>query len=166
MKLTVKQLKRIINESTGASNLERAIELATRLHTGQTDKAGKAYIDHPLRVMGTVKELGYDEDVQTAAVLHDTVEDTDLTLDDVRREFGDRVAATVELLSKLDGESYEAFIDRIIASRNVDAMRVKLADLTDNMDVTRLGREPDEWDLKRMNRYEKAFKKLTDASGG
>lgn len=166
MKVTVKQLKRIINESAGGSNLDKAVALATKLHTGQTDKAGKDYIDHPLRVMRTVQSLGYDDDVAVAAVLHDTVEDTELTIDDVRQQFGPRVADTVALLSKNEGEQYAAFIDRIIASGNVDAMRVKLADLTDNMDVSRLGREPDEWDKKRLNRYELAFKKLTDATGG
>lgn len=163
MKTTLKEIRTLIREEIGRSNLDKAIKLATEKHAGQTDKGGQTYIQHPMRVMQTVISQGYDESVAIAAILHDTVEDTDLTLADVEKEFGPRVAATVSLLSKLPGESYQSFIDRIIASKNVDAIKVKLADLTDNMDVSRLGREPDEWDKKRLSKYEKAFQQLVQA---
>lgn len=165
MKMTLGQLRRTISEAVGASMLDRAVALATELHKDQKDKGGKAYIDHPLRVMRNVKSKGYGDEVATIAVLHDTVEDTDLTLEQVAQEFGARVASGVRLLSKLPGEKYEAFVDRIISSGNKDAMQVKLADLEDNMDVSRLSREPDEWDNRRLTRYQAAFKKISQALG-
>jgi len=163
MKATIKEVRTLVREEIGRSSLDKAIKLATEKHAGQTDKGGQAYIQHPTRVMQTVLSQGYDESVAIAAILHDTIEDTDLTLADVEKEFGPRVAATLSLLSKLPGENYQSFIDRIIASKNVDAIKVKLADLIDNMDMSRLGRDPDEWDKKRLNKYEKAFQQLTQA---
>lgn len=141
--------------------IQKAIELATEKHKDQKDKGGADYIEHPLRVMNSVQAKGFSETAIIAAILHDTIEDTDLTIQDVAREFGDKVAEIVALLSKQPGDTYEKFIDRIIASGNKNAYQVKLADLEDNMDIKRLSREPDEHDIERLNKYQLAHAKLT-----
>ena len=135
--------------------LDRAIELAKQHHEGQTDKAGKPYIEHPLRVMNQVES----EEEKIVAVLHDIVEDTDISLDDLRSEgFSEEVVSAVECLTKQDGENYDSYIERI--SFNPLAVKIKLADLEDNRDLTRLPEVTDK-DLKRIEKYDKALKKLT-----
>ena len=135
--------------------LDRAIELAKQHHEGQTDKAGKPYIDHPLRVMNQVES----EEEKIVAVLHDIVEDTDISLDDLRNEgFSEKVVSAVECLTKQDGENYDSYIERI--SFNPLAVKIKLADLEDNRDLTRLPEVTDK-DLERIEKYDKALEKLT-----
>lgn len=162
-KINVGKLRTLIRESIAQSMLDKAVALATDLHKDQRDKGGAAYIDHPLRVMKNILSKGYAADVAIAAVLHDTVEDTILTINDIRREFGERVSTTVSLLSKLPGESYDVFIDRIVASGNKAAMQVKLADLDDNSNVARLGHAPDDKELQRLDKYQKAVQKIASA---
>ena len=135
--------------------LDRAIELAKQHHEGQTDKAGKPYINHPLRVMNQVES----EEEKIVAVLHDIVEDTDISLDDLRSEgFSEEVVSAVECLTKQDGENYDSYIERI--SFNKLAVKIKLADLEDNRDLTRLPEVTDK-DLERLEEYGKALEKLT-----
>ena len=135
--------------------LDRAIELAKQHHEGQTDKAGKPYIEHPLRVMSQVES----EEEKIVAVLHDIVEDTDISLDDLRSEgFSEEVVSAVECLTKQDGENYDSYIERI--SFNPLAVKIKLADLEDNSDLTRLPEVTDK-DLERIEKYDKALEKLT-----
>ena len=135
--------------------LDRAIELAKQHHEGQTDKAGKPYIEHPLRVMNQVES----EEEKIVAVLHDIVEDTDISLDDLRSEgFSEEVVSAVECLTKQDGENYDSYIERI--SFNSLAVKIKLADLEDNSDLTRLPEVTDK-DLERIEKYDKALEKLT-----
>ena len=135
--------------------LDRAIELAKQHHEGQTDKAGKPYIEHPLRVMNQVES----EEEKIVAVLHDIVEDTDISLDDLRSEgFTEEVVSAVECLTKQDGENYDSYIERI--SFNPLAVKIKLADLEDNSDLTRLPEVTDK-DLERIEKYDKALEKLT-----
>ena len=135
--------------------LDRAIELAKQHHEGQTDKAGKPYIEHPLRVMNQVES----EEEKIVAVLHDIVEDTDISLDDLRSEgFSEEVVSAVECLTKQDGENYDSYIERI--SFNPLAVKIKLADLEDNRDLTRLPEVTDK-DLERIEKYDKALEKLT-----
>ena len=81
--------------------LEKAITIATKAHEGQMRKSGDPYISHPLAVMKIVEDWGMDEDTIIAAVLHDTVEDTDVTLEDIKREFGEQVAFLVDGVTKL-----------------------------------------------------------------
>jgi (p)ppGpp synthase/HD superfamily hydrolase len=137
------------------STLERAIEIAASAHAGQQDKAGAPYILHPLRVM-----LHVTDPVQRiAAVLHDVVEDTAWTLEQLRAEgFGDEVISAVDALTKREGEDYFAFVDR--AGRDPVARAVKIADITDNLDVTRIVNVTDR-DRARMARYERALARLT-----
>ena len=142
-------------EKKEKSFLVRAIELAKQHHEGQTDKAGKPYIEHPLRVMSQVES----EEKKIVAVLHDIVEDTDISLDDLRSEgFSEEVVSAVECLTKQDGENYDSYIERI--SFNPLAVKIKLADLEDNSDLTRLPEVTDK-DLERLEKYDKALEKLT-----
>ena len=135
--------------------LDRAIELAKQHHEGQTDKAGKPYIEHPLRVMNQVES----EEEKIVAVLHDIVEDTNISLNDLRNEgFSEEVVSAVECLTKQDGENYDSYIERI--SFNPLAVKIKLADLEDNRDLTRLPEVTDK-DLERIEKYDKALEKLT-----
>ena len=125
-------------------HLGRAIELAKQHHKGQTDKVGKPYINHPLRVMNQMKS----EDEKIVAVLHDIVEDTDISLNDLRNEgFSEEVVSAVECLTKQDGENYDSYIERI--SFNPLAVKIKLADLEDNRDLTRLPEVTDK-DMERL----------------
>lgn len=131
--------------------LEDAILLAVQSHRGATDKAGNPYILHPLRMM---LRLDTDEE-RMAAVLHDVVEDTTVTLDDLREAgYPPAVVEAVEHLTARSGETYEEFIRR--AARNPIARRVKLADLEDNMDVRRLGPLTPK-DLERLERYRESW---------
>lgn len=96
------------------STLERAIAVAARAHEGQYDKGGAAYILHPLRVMMRVST----PEQRIVAVLHDVLEDTPLTLSDLAREgFPLKILAAVLALSRREGESYEAFVVRLGATR-------------------------------------------------
>ena len=140
------------------ATLEAAITLAAEAHKGQTDKAGSPYILHPLRVMFAVTT----DDERMAAVMHDVVEDTPFSLDDLRDAgFPEAVVSAVEALSRREGESYDDFVRR--AAGNTVARAVKLADIEDNMDVRRLD-TVDEKAVSRMKRYHDAWKILTSES--
>ncbi len=143
------------------STLERAIALAATLHAGQVDKAGAPYILHPLRVM---LRMTTEEDC-IAAVLHDVIEDCGVTPEVLLAEgFAPAVVEAVGYLTKLkiDGveESYDAFIRRV--AMNPIARRVKLGDLDDNMDLSRIA-QPTSKDVARSEKYRKA--KLVLESG-
>lgn len=133
------------------ATLERAIEIAAKAHAGQVDKAGQPYVLHPLRMMLAVAT----PEARVAAVLHDVVEDTAVTLDELRAEgFPASVLEAVEALTKRDGEDYEAFIRRV--APNPIAREVKLADLRDNSDLSRIA-EPTERDRERIRKYQRAI---------
>ena len=89
-------------EQPKGSRVERAIEMATKAHEGQKRKSGDNYIVHPIAVMQILESWGMDEDTIIAGVLHDTVEDTELTLDDIRNEFGETVAFLVDGVTKIN----------------------------------------------------------------
>ncbi len=138
------------------STLERAIALAAVAHAGAKDKAGAPYILHPLRVMSRVQ----GEAQQMAAILHDVVEDTPITLEQLR-ELGfpaDVVDAVGALTKRRDEkEDYFAFVER--AGRHQVARSVKLADIEDNMDLSRIV-APTKKDHARVARYRRARKLL------
>jgi len=129
------------------STLERAIAIAAQAHAGQTDKSGERYILHPLRVM-----LSMDSDLERiVAVLHDVVEDSEITLDQLRAEgFSDEALAAIDALTKPDGESRMDAAAR--AKANPVALRVKLADNLDNQDLSRI-KTPSEKDYARIAEY-------------
>jgi (p)ppGpp synthase/HD superfamily hydrolase len=101
------------------------------------------------------------EAAMMAAVLHDVVEDTDWTLEQLReRGFPDVVLDAVECLTHRDGESYEEFIERV--RKNLIAQEVKIADLEDNMNIQRINRMSQK-DLERLEKYHRAWCVLTKA---
>ncbi|MDO7897081.1 GTP pyrophosphokinase [Pseudomonas citrulli] len=137
------------------STLEKAISISALAHEGQADKGGAPYILHPLKVM---LRLSHDEE-RIVAVLHDVVEDTTVTLADLRRAgFSNAVLDAIDSLTKREGETYQAFIER--AALNPLARRVKLADLAENSDLSRLG-TPNAKDLERIEKYRMAIDYLT-----
>lgn len=137
--------------------LDKAIHIAAKAHQGQVDKAGYPYILHPLRAMFSRK----DETERICAVLHDVIEDTDVTFKDLRNEgFSEEVLAALDALTKRDNENYDEFIDRVL--KNKIACHVKLADLFDNMDLSRI-KEPMQRDYDRIEKYREAVKRITDA---
>lgn len=85
----------------GKRRIDKAVKIATKAHEGQMRKSGDPYIVHPLAVMKILQDWGMDEDTIIAGVLHDTVEDTDLTLDEIKNEFGESVAFLVDGVTKL-----------------------------------------------------------------
>jgi GTP diphosphokinase / guanosine-3',5'-bis(diphosphate) 3'-diphosphatase len=120
--------------------LRRAYLLAESSHRGQTRKSGEPYITHPLAVTLILAELGAETTTLTASLLHDTVEDTDVTLDQVRREFGAEVGYLVDGVTKLEKVDYgaaaepETFRKMLVATGNdVRVMSIKLADRLHNM---------------------------------
>ena len=134
------------------STLARAIEIAVSAHKGQKDKSGKDYILHPLRVMTN----GRIEIEKICGVLHDVIEDSDWTIEALEKEgFSTEVISILHCVTKeSENEDYIEFIDRI--AQNPIAVQVRINDLLDNMDITRF-RELNEWDLKRLNKYLKAY---------
>ena len=136
------------------SLLEKAISIAVEAHRGQKDKFDRPYILHPLSVMGRVDT----EPEKIVAVLHDVVEDTKVTFEDLKREgFPDDLLNALDCVTKREGEAYEDFVKR--SESNPIARRVKIADLEDNMDVRRI-RLVTEKDAERINKYLKAWRKL------
>jgi hypothetical protein len=114
------------------ANLEKAIQIAARAHDGQVDKQGLPYILHPLRVMDGVNHL----DAKIVGVLHDVVEDTSVTFDDLEREgFSGAILAAIRCVTHASGESYADYVVR--CRSDPIARQVKLSDLADN---TRLSR--------------------------
>lgn len=136
------------------ASLERALVIAVNAHQGQIDKAGQPYALHPLRMMLRLD----DEAARITALLHDLIEDTDWTLEQLRAEgFAEPILAAVDRLTRRADESYEQFIERL--RPDPLARRVKLADLEDNMDLRRITRL-DEQSLARIERYHRAWRML------
>lgn len=119
--------------------IERAYQVAERAHEGQTRKSGEPYITHPLAVAQILADLGIGAKTIAAALLHDTVEDTDYSLDELRRDFGDEIAMLVDGVTKLDkvkyGDSAQAETVRkmiVAMSKDIRVLIVKLADRLHN----------------------------------
>jgi len=134
------------------STLEQAIALAVKAHAGQTDKAGAPYILHPLRVMFRLA----GETAQIVGVLHDVVEDSEVTFDDLRAMgFGEDALAALDGVTRRAGETYAEFVER--SAQNPVSLQVKRADLEDNMDARRLSPDLTDRDLQRLRRYRQAW---------
>jgi (p)ppGpp synthase/HD superfamily hydrolase len=139
------------------ATLADAIELAVRVHHGQVDKFGQPYILH---VFGVASRCRTAEE-KTVAFLHDTVEDTDVTFDDLRQiGFSERVVEAVNGLTRREDETYEQFVERSAA--NALSRMVKLADLEDNMDIRRIPRPLETKDAERLERYRRAWHRLAE----
>jgi (p)ppGpp synthase/HD superfamily hydrolase len=137
------------------STLEKAIGIACKAHKGKKDKAGNSYILHPLRVMmcmDSPREM-------MVAVMHDVVEDSEKwTLQKLNDEgFDQEVIKAIDALTKRGEETYMEFIERV--SQNKIGIKVKLADLEDNMNVMRLGNLTEK-DVERIEKYHHAWRFL------
>lgn len=135
--------------------LGKAITLAILAHYGQLDKAGQPYILHPIRVMMSL----FTVEEKIVGILHDVAEDTNVTLDDLSRIFPTNIIVAVDALTHRLNESYEDYIIRIRDTSKL-AVRVKLADLRDNMNKDRIP-FPSERDVRRWQKYERAYAVLT-----
>jgi GTP diphosphokinase / guanosine-3',5'-bis(diphosphate) 3'-diphosphatase len=119
--------------------VERAYQVAKTAHTGQLRKSGEEYITHPVAVTQILVELGLDQETIIASLLHDTVEDTPYSLDQLRADFGDQIASLVDGVTKLDKLTYgptaeaETVRKMVIAmSRDIRVLVIKLADRLHN----------------------------------
>lgn len=122
--------------------------IATGAHYGQVDKGGEAYINHP----ATVAMYVNTKDEKIVAWLHDVVEDTDVTISDIKNMFGTKIAQAVDAITRRDNEDRSVYLERVKA--NKIAKSVKIADLTHNSDLSRI-----KWraltieDFNRADRY-------------
>lgn len=140
------------------TTLERAIAIAAAAHAGQIDKAGQPYVLHPLRVMLALTR----EDERIAGVLHDVVEDTSITLAQLQNEgFSREILAAIDALTKKPGETRLQAAAR--ASVNPIALRVKLADNAENMDISRIA-SPTAKDLARVEEYKEVRSLLLEVA--
>lgn len=142
--------------------LGRAIFIAQKAFAGETDKVGHPYYQHLKNVHTKIKKKGGDEEQQAIAFLHDLLEDIPSWDESKLGEyFSERVVRGVKALTKREGEKYEQYINRV--SGNEDAVEVKLADLEDNIRKTKEGLvdEPEEKRLRRLNKYRKAYERLS-----
>lgn len=126
---------------------QRAYALAKKAHLGQKDKGGNDYIEHPKAVASMM-----DTDIEKAvAYLHDVVEDTKISFDDLKEYgFPNQIIEAVKALTKQKNESYDVYIDRVI--KNSIAKKVKLADMKHNSDITRI-KSPSQKDYDRCQKY-------------
>ncbi|MFD9478889.1 MULTISPECIES: RelA/SpoT family protein [Streptomyces] len=146
-------------ETATLRQLEQAYQVAERWHRGQKRKSGDPYITHPLAVTTILAELGMDPATLMAGLLHDTVEDTEYGLEDLRRDFGDAVALLVDGVTKLDrvkfGEAAQAETVRkmvVAMAKDPRVLVIKLADRLHNMRTMRY--------LKREKQEKKARETL------
>ncbi|HMK12705.1 MAG TPA: HD domain-containing protein, partial [Acidimicrobiales bacterium] len=124
------------------STITRAYEVAATAHAEQFRKSGERYINHPIAVARIVAELGLDETTVSAALLHDAVEDTAVTLDDVEREFGAEVASIVDGVTKLERIRFDSKEEQqaatmrkmlVAMAKDLRVLIIKLSDRLHNM---------------------------------
>lgn len=132
------------------TRIEKALEMARKAHMNQVDKAGLDYINHPIYVSSHCAT----EDEKIVGLLHDTVEDTDLTIDEIKEEFGDVIAEAVDAITHRKGEGYKEYLTRL--KQNSIARNVKLQDILHNADISRIA-NPTESDLQRQEKYKFAL---------
>jgi len=138
--------------------IEKSLEIALEAYSGKTDKAGETYILHPLRLMSKMET----EEEMSVALLHDVVEDSDLTADDLlNRGIPSIVVNAVLSLTKRHGENYESFIERVL--ENKLAAKIKKVDIEDNINVLRLNSVTNK-DLERVAKYHKAWHRINKNS--
>lgn len=133
---------------------KEALAFAVEAHKGQKDKGKKPYIYHPIYVAEHVE----GDIAKSVAYLHDVVEDTKYTLEDLQNAgFSDEIVDAVDVLTKREGMSYEKYIEKV--AKNPLATTVKLADLEHNSQISRI-ENPNKKDLKRCEMYHKMIGKL------
>jgi len=153
------RLAEVEEEEAGVATIEKALQIAAKAHEGQKDKEGLPYILHPLRAMMAVE----GEKDQIVAVLHDVIEDTSVTADELRQAgFSDQVVAAVLCVTHRKDEPYADYVVR--CKSNEVARQVKLADLEDNWRLDRTILRPQRFnaDVARLRKYALSYKFLTD----
>ena len=147
------------NEAGTGLLLGRAMAIAAVGHQDQVDKVGRPYMLHPLRMMMRAQS----DAERIVALLHDVVEDcAGWDFDRLAGEgFGPDIIAALDCVTARQGESYDAFVDRVLT--NPVAIRVKILDIEDNMTLTRLPELTDR-DIARLEKYHRAYRRLTTAS--
>lgn len=138
--------------------IERSLQIALRAYAGKTDKAGREYILHPLRVMAKM-----ETDIErSAALLHDVIEDSEITAEQLLAEgIPAEVVDAVVCLTRREAEDYQAFVAR--TKQNRLAAKVKMADIEDNIDVLRLtSLDEDAW--ARIQKYHAAWRFLNEGT--
>ena len=134
--------------------LETAIRMAAKVHKGQVDRFGKPYILHVMRVM----MRGQDFEEQVLGALHDVLERSELTIDDLKEKgFPSRVIKAMDHITRREAETYEQYIDRVLEDNL--AVRVKLNDLADQMDLLHV-ETLSHADLKRYNKQLAAYHRM------
>ncbi len=147
---------------TANALLERGIEIAVVAHAGQVDMNGEAYILHPLRVMFAVRDNGGSIEEQIAAVLHDVLEDCDVTDDFLEQRFPPGVCDIVDAVTHQDGEDYPAFLRRVALTAG--ALLVKEMDILDNYGRLHLIQDAEtRWRL--TSKYEHALAQIEKLRG-
>lgn len=130
---------------------KKAMEICYRAHEGQLDKGGMPYVFHPFHVAEQME----DEYSTCVALLHDTVEDGGIELSGLyEADFPEEIVKTVDILTRREAEPYMEYIERLKGSSL--AVKVKLADLEHNRDMSRLNIIT-KWDMERKEKYEKAI---------
>lgn len=137
------------------NNLNEAVKIALKAHKGQKDKAGEEYILHPLYLMDQCK----DNEHRIVALLHDVVEDTEITLGELRVYFTEDIINAIDCLTHRSGVPYFEYINEI--KTNKLALDIKKLDLLHNMDLSRL-KVVTEKDKQRVEKYKKAYCLLCD----
>ena len=139
-------------------NLSKAIRITSQVFEDKLDRGGNPYILHCLHVMNEVKHLG--EEAMISAVMHDVIEDTEVTFDDLYNEgFSQEVLLILQLLTHRKGTDYMAYIKAL--SVHPIAKEIKKADLRHNSDITRL-KGVRQKDFDRLEKYSRAYLYLTD----
>ena len=134
-----------------------AEKIANEAHQGQLDKGGNPYIEHPIAVADSLENMEH----KIVALLHDVLEDTTLTVDDLKNYgFTDRIVKSICVLTKKDEITYEEYLSYIKTDCN--ALYVKMADIKHNMDIGRIP-NPTKDDYTRIKKYQKALAFLEDA---
>lgn len=150
----MKLIDTVMEASKGLNMLEKSIVIATIAHAGEVDKGGNPYILHPLAVASRVETI----EEKIVAHLHDVVEDTTITLQNLRDVgFAEEIVDAVDAMTRRDEETYMEFINR--AAENDKARNNKIADIQENMDLSRIPK-PSEEDYSRASRYIRALSVL------
>jgi GTP diphosphokinase / guanosine-3',5'-bis(diphosphate) 3'-diphosphatase len=141
LELLIKEV-RTRRPKSATRTVERAYEMAEVAHAGQSRKSGDPFITHPLQVATICAQLGLDETTVAAALLHDAVEDTEVSLVDVEREMGYEVALLIDGVTKLDRIRFRSAEQAraenlrkmmVATARDVRVLLIKIADRLHNM---------------------------------
>ncbi len=155
--MKVEDTRQYVDFTKLSKRIGHAFQLAQKAHKGQRDKAGEEYIQHPMFVASSVYP---DESAMMVALLHDTVEDTEVTFDQLEDLLTNTEMAALKLLTHDKTVPYMDYVRQI--SKNPLAAKVKMADLKHNMDLSRLP-NPEEKDQERLAKYKEAYRILLQA---